>query len=196
MKSYIRAVLGREKAFTLMELLIVIAIIAILTVAFLPNALKAPAKARDAVKIKKVQDIQTAVEAYTAERGTPPASAASTPFCLLKVQADSMGIETPLDSSKSKSCNSTDTAASAAIDTAGANKYFYRYNATNKYYIVGAVMEVTTGANSDATMGQLESPPDPDAGGPIVADTLAAAKALIKPQPVAGGTYFLAVGPI
>ena len=39
-----------RKAFTLIELLIVIAIIAILTVAFLPGALKAPTKARDAGK--------------------------------------------------------------------------------------------------------------------------------------------------
>lgn len=46
------------KAFTLIELLIVIAIIGILAVAFLPTLLNAPAKGRDTSRIADLQKIQ------------------------------------------------------------------------------------------------------------------------------------------
>lgn len=197
-----RSLLGREKAFTLMELLIVIAIIAILTVAFLPNALRAPAKARDAVRVKKVQDIQTGIEAYIAERGVAPDSVAS--FCFLSTIASTVGIDTPLDNSKLKSCDDTDNAASAAPGVVGANKYFYRYNAGDiaagtRYYIVGARVEVSASANSTAARGDLAAgAPDSDGAGALVAGSLASVKGFISTSlPIAtGGTYYLAVGPI
>lgn len=52
-----------QKGFTLIELLVVITIIGILAVAFLPNVLSAPARARDAARIadmKKIADLITA----------------------------------------------------------------------------------------------------------------------------------------
>lgn len=51
--------MNSKKAFTLIELLIVIAIIGILAVAFLPSLLGAPAKGRDAQRLAAVQKIQS-----------------------------------------------------------------------------------------------------------------------------------------
>ena len=66
--SSIRGLLKKAKGFTLIELLIVIAIIAILTVAFLPQLTGAQAKARDTARIATIRSIATAI----ATIGTPP----------------------------------------------------------------------------------------------------------------------------
>lgn len=66
MVKKLRGLMEANKGFTLMELLIVIAIIAILTVAFLPNALNAPKKARDAGRVKTLYNMQAALESIIA----------------------------------------------------------------------------------------------------------------------------------
>jgi len=164
-----------------MELLIVIAIIAILAVAFVPNALKAPAKARDVVRIKKIQDVQTAVESHLAETGQMVASNVS--FCLTNMEALPMGLDAaPNDSSELNSC-----------EKAGSEgDYFYRAVTVgaDRFYIIGAKVEVPTSGNTRAVIS--------DAGDGIptlktVAD-LAAAKALVE-EGLDDATYFIAVGP-
>jgi len=53
-----------KKGFTLIELLIVIAIIGVLAVAFLPNLMGAPAKARDAQRMEDVKKISGFLTEY------------------------------------------------------------------------------------------------------------------------------------
>lgn len=185
MRNKLHAILGKGKAFTLIELLIVIAIIAILAVAFVPNALRAPAKARDAARVSKVGDIQTAVEAYISEKGTIPTSDASK--CLVVAVATTLSVDLPVDPSKLNSCG-------GAVGT-NDDKYYYRSSGTGAagFYIIGALVEISTSANSTQALGGA-SPPVTTLNG---ATTLAEAKALKNAdKPATGGTYYLAVGPI
>lgn len=132
-----------KKAFTLIELLIVIAIIAILTVAFLPGALKAPARARDAGKVKKVQDIVAAVEAYNAQKMSYPTDTANQKTCFTQVVADFVNIELPVDSTKLNSCN-----------LVGQEDKFLYVNGSG-FYVVGAKVEIDSAANTFLASGDL-----------------------------------------
>lgn len=175
------------RGFTLMELLIVIAIIAILTVAFLPNALNAPKKARDAVRIKKVQDIQTAIEAFVAEKSKLPEANANN--CFTDTIAGKLGMSGVKDDSKLNSCSNA-----GDID-----KYYYKSDPDNadpamRHYIIGAIVEVKSNANTTALKAGLDAPPAVVGPPAFDAGTLDAAKALIDPD--AEGIYYIAVGPI
>ena len=137
-----------KKAFTLIELLIVIAIIAILTVAFLPGALKAPAKARDAQRIKNVEDIVAVLESYAAEHNGSYPIQATLGTCLNEVDANLKvlasyfgGDKFPLDPSLLGSCSSTD----------GSKGFFYyKYDASKGFYVVAAKIEVAASANTSS----------------------------------------------
>lgn len=140
----------REKAFTLVELLIVIAIIGILTVAFLPNVLAAPAKARDAVRMKAVRDIVSAIEVYSTENGSPPSSEAGTgkANCFTDIQSKKLSIKTPKDSKKLNSCNAT--------NVINKDNFFYRFYPGNPggnifarkpFYVVATKLENDASAN-------------------------------------------------
>ncbi len=61
--------IGRRKAFTLIELLIVITIIGILAVALVPRITGGPAKARDAARKADLQQISTVLEFYADDNG-------------------------------------------------------------------------------------------------------------------------------
>lgn len=183
----LRSFTGREKAFTLVELLIVIAIIAILTVAFLPNVLKAPAKARDATRLKQVNDIVSAIEVYATEKGEPPDSAAASPFCFTQAMADIIGINLPKDSKGSGSCDP---------DDANKNLFYYRYNEAvdPKFYIIAAKLESNSQANTGATKTLNAGG---GAGGFNGVASLTDAKAFKGSVPAADQTdfYYISVGP-
>ncbi len=135
-KINLKTELSKSRGFTLMELLIVIAILGILGVAFVPNILKAPAKARDAVRVKKVQDVHTAIEAYYAEKGKLPESDVA--GCVTDVFVRKLGMAAaPVDPNKSGSC-------SADV----ANKAWYLYKVVGANYVVGAITEVHENANT------------------------------------------------
>ncbi len=56
-----------RKAFTLVEMLIVIVIIGILAAALIPRITMAQGKARDVARVAQVKDISTAIELYATE---------------------------------------------------------------------------------------------------------------------------------
>ena len=66
----------RKRAFTLIELLIVITIIGILAVALIPRLTGGPARARDAQRKADLQQIATALEFYNQDNGGYPATSA------------------------------------------------------------------------------------------------------------------------
>lgn len=171
-----------KRAFTLIELLIVITVIAILSVAFLPRAFDAPRKARDTVKKKTVSDIQASAEAKLLDTSLIPddadGDAADVNSCLTDAVKTNLGLTVlPLDASKKESCSAV---------VADADKYFYR--ATSDFYIVGVVMEVTANANAAVNIADLNG-----------AANAAAARALIvpPPNPLPAGKlpYYIVVGP-
>lgn len=64
--------MSRLRAFTLVELLISIAIIGILSSVVLANLQSSRSKARDAQRIATIKQIQTALEVYKVKNGTYP----------------------------------------------------------------------------------------------------------------------------
>lgn len=63
-----------KKGFTLTELLIVILIIALLMAFILPQLLRGPAQARDAVRVNHLNQLAVALEGYKNAQGTYPIS--------------------------------------------------------------------------------------------------------------------------
>lgn len=83
-----------SKAFTLIELMIVIVIIGILAVALLPRVIGAPAKARDVTRKTDIADIINALELYAADVGSYPLGGATpTNTCLTGADAVALLID-------------------------------------------------------------------------------------------------------
>jgi len=131
-----------KKAFTLIELMIVIAIIAILSVAFLPSALKAPAKARDAGRMKNTRDIQAAVESYAASHPGANPYGTFLSGAVDSTMGNKIGWTLPADTSST---------------------YYYGFNVTGPVYYIGVKLENESSANNVVCV-DMTTPPGPFTG--------------------------------
>ena len=125
-----------RKGFTLVEIMIVVAIIALLAAIAIPNLLRARHNANESAAIAGLRTISTALESYRSAQTPPvyPASANLTPLS---------GSTPPY----------IDTALSgASVSSAAKQGYYYTYtsNANNQQYTCVASPQVqgTTGTRS------------------------------------------------
>jgi prepilin-type N-terminal cleavage/methylation domain-containing protein len=84
-------VVRKSRAFTLVELLVVIAVIGILSAVVVLNTNSAKAKARDAIRISDITSIQRALELYKTDKGSYPEECTTTGSCYLSYDADGAG---------------------------------------------------------------------------------------------------------
>ena len=131
-----------KKAFTLIELLIVIAIIGMLSTLFVPNFMGARERARDAQRKSDLKQIQKALEMYRQDQN-PPTYPTAGPL------TDHFG-----------SCNDQFGTTNIYMnkipcDPLGPTPYYYLPNNSNLTYTLCACIE--NKADSDATSGNCSN---------------------------------------
>lgn len=140
--------------FTLLEILVVIAIIALLIAIALPNYISARARARDSKRIQELQQVKTALRLYFNDYGTYPAQAASGVMTLSGMRACGPAGTT--------SCTNNFAACSADFSAGGADgcqtiymKKFPSYTGQTIFYY-----QISSGTDFRVLV-QLENPSDP-----------------------------------
>ena len=134
--------LRSSRAFTLIELLIVITIIGILAVALLPRITAGPSKARDAQRKADLQQIATALALYADDHssaypwGTPSTTTVIAPGCISSYTASSY-LGAYMTSVPS---DPTSLAAKGCSATGGT----YSYYPTGNGFILFATLENTS----------------------------------------------------
>ncbi len=115
-----------KKSFTLVELMVVVAVIAILATALLIGLGGARKKARDAKRLSSVKEIQNVLELYYAKEGNYPSGGYSN----LKTELASEGI--------------ISNENQLPTDPLGTAEYKYIYNNCNngQDYVIGTHLEV------------------------------------------------------
>jgi prepilin-type N-terminal cleavage/methylation domain-containing protein len=145
----------KKKAFTLIELLIVIAIIGVLAAALYPTIRDALSRGRDAAREGDINNIVTAIETYSSDYGQyPPFSGCvgtgdvfKTPDGVSDVSTDYFkGGTAPKDPSPSRSIDAGDDPG----DCVANGMYYYEYlgTASGVEYIIGTLMETDVKNNS------------------------------------------------
>lgn len=146
----------KKKAFTLIELLIVIAIIGVLAAALYPTIRDALARGRDAAREGDINNIVTAVETYSSDYGQYPpffgcvgdGGVFQTPDEVSEVTADYFkGGTAPKDPSPSRTLPTTTADPGPCVED---GKYYYKYLGASSgvEYIIGTVMESDVKNNS------------------------------------------------
>lgn len=171
-----------QKAFTLIELLIVIAIIAVLTVAFLPSAMRAPSRARDAAKVQQIQRIAAALESYYAQiQAVPATEPGGNDYCLTDTVttgiAKILNIDVPVDSANLTSCGG---------GTKPPNRFFYK--GLGSVYVVAVRVENRGSSNSNLDYAGLMNLTPANYKTAVVVPPAIPSNALTP--------YYVAVGPL
>ncbi|MFC1599445.1 type II secretion system protein [Patescibacteria group bacterium] len=147
----------KRKAFTLIELLIVIAIIGVLAAALYPTIRDALARGRDAAREGDINNIVTAAETYSSDYGQYPPYSGCVGTGLVFKTPDSAGTDVsgdyfkggnpPEDPSPTRTLpTGTDDPGTCIIN----GQYYYSYLGASSgvEYIVGTVMESDVKNNS------------------------------------------------
>ncbi len=135
-----------KKAFSLIELLIVITIIGILSVLFLPSITTGPSKARDTARVTNIADIALALEVYYQDVGHFPNS---TGEALIDTSTAGAAIVDYFDNSSVPTDPQTGNPNPVGITGTGS----YYYEGTDNGYVLIANLE-----NGKVSEGYCEMP--------------------------------------
>lgn len=140
-----------KKGFTLLELLIVIAIIAILSVALLPTITGAPAKARDAARVSAVESIVTVIEKIVLDGGSYPTSVAAGECLTNTANTAGAAINAKLPSGLPKGQNDN----LITLCSNPKNGYFYKSFSGGGYMVVVQVEKEENGNHTKLVVGDF-----------------------------------------
>lgn len=138
----------KNKAFTLLELLIVIAIIGILMIALLPVITKGPREARDTARIAAVNDIAVAVEKIVLDGGQYPSQTATDNTDCLDFSAGA-GLSI---AQSMKKIPTVSKVSSATLCSDTGEQFFYKSLSANGNYFIAVEVELADNANGDSSI--------------------------------------------
>lgn len=139
------SIINTQSGFTLVELLIVIAIIGILSTLLMTNFIGVRQRARDAQRKSDVRQIQSALELYRADNGSYPAPVGSN------------GLSTTCPTPQAFTNSGTTYMTQIPCDPLGTTYYHsgnYFYKQTTNGYELGACLENT--ADTDYYSGSFD----------------------------------------